>query len=115
MFSTLGWLRLSFQRYFDLTQMYMYLETPVPLSAWIWEDWAVLFSIGFAAFLAQCLLNASMFYSAAGPVALMRNLDIVCAFIWGMLWFDEIPLYLGATLIAGATGTVGVLKWLKKK
>lgn len=57
-----------------------------------------------------------MRYAAAGPVALMRNLDLVCAFAWGTIFFNETPhwnSYLGACLIAGTTGGLGVYKWFK--
>lgn len=97
-----------------LSSLYLQFETPVPLNAWTWEEWVVMVGIGVTAFMAQCLLNASLHHAPAGPVALMRNLDIVCAFLWGMLLFDEQPRwnsYVGACMISGTTGAIGIVKW----
>lgn len=74
----------------------------------------LLVSIGLTAFVGQCFLNAALMYAPAGPVSLMRNLDIVCAFLIGMFIFGETPEWtsiVGACLIGGATTTVGLFKW----
>ncbi|KAI8912647.1 hypothetical protein EDD86DRAFT_263469 [Gorgonomyces haynaldii] len=54
-------------------------------------QWIMLLGVGVSAFAAQCLLNASLQLAPAGPVALMRNLDVVGAFVLGVLFFGEIP------------------------
>jgi drug/metabolite transporter (DMT)-like permease len=74
----------------------------------------LLLSVGLLAFTAQCFLNAGLQLANAGPATLMRNLDIVFAFIFGTIFFGEIPQItsiIGGILIAGVTSTVAVIKY----
>ncbi|KAI8896812.1 hypothetical protein BC833DRAFT_621805 [Globomyces pollinis-pini] len=92
--------------------------SPIPISEWTFEQTVVLLSVGFLAFLAQCSLNKGLQLANAGPATLMRNLDIVCAFIFGIVLFGEIPQItsiIGALLIGGATAIVAFVKYLKSR
>ncbi|KAJ3370628.1 hypothetical protein GGF31_003942 [Allomyces arbusculus] len=73
----------------------------------------VLLAIGITAFGGQVLLNKGLQLARAGPGVLMRNLDVVFAFIFGITLFDERPFVtsiLGAILIVGTTVLTGVGK-----
>jgi drug/metabolite transporter (DMT)-like permease len=78
------------------------------------QDILCLIAIGLTAFTAQGFLNASLQKASAGPVALMRNLDILFAFLLGTLYFSEIPQwnsFVGAALIGATTGSIAYYKW----
>ena len=45
-------------------------------------QWAVVLGAGASAFLGQCLLNAGLQMAPVGPGTLMRNLDVVFAYIY---------------------------------
>ncbi|KAJ3062409.1 hypothetical protein HK102_008773, partial [Quaeritorhiza haematococci] len=84
-------------------------EKPVPVLEWTGKQWMYLVGMGLSAFMAQACLNAGLQLANAGPATLMRNLDIVFAFVYGILIFDETPhplSIIGATLILGATGGI---------
>ena len=54
----------------------------------------------------------------AGKGTIMRNADVVFAFILGMIVLDEYPdpwKVAGALLIVGATTALGVNKWLASR
>ncbi|KAJ3363913.1 hypothetical protein GGF32_003010 [Allomyces javanicus] len=73
----------------------------------------VLLAIGITAFGGQVLLNKGLQLARAGPGVLMRNLDVVFAFVFGITLFDERPFVtsiLGAILIVGTTVLTGIGK-----
>lgn len=73
----------------------------------------ILLVLGVTACIGQCFTNLGLQLAPAGPGTLMRNLDILFAFIYSVLIFNEIPDFysiLGAILIFGCA----VLTWLKK-
>ncbi|KAJ1340698.1 hypothetical protein BSLG_004792 [Batrachochytrium salamandrivorans] len=87
----------------------------VSVSHWTMEQWFIMFGVGAAAFVAQCFLNAGLQLANAGPATLMRNLDIVFAFIFGQVLFHETPDAMslaGALLIGLTTAAVAYTKWL---
>ncbi|TPX64535.1 hypothetical protein SpCBS45565_g05822 [Spizellomyces sp. 'palustris'] len=93
-------------------------QDAVPLGEWTRLQWLVMLSVGLSAFVAQCFLNAGLQMANAGPATLMRNLDIVFAFIFGLVFFHEVPQVtsvLGASLILAATATVAGLKWWRRR
>lgn len=95
-----------------------FLQEAVPVSAWTVMDWITVLSVGLAAYIAQCFLNAGLQLANAGPASLMRNLDIVFAFAFGLWFFHEVPTLtsiLGATIVLGATGTVAMVKWWRSR
>nr|KAJ3419802.1 hypothetical protein HK105_006483 [Polyrhizophydium stewartii] len=84
------------------------LEKPIGPEMWSAHDWAVMLGVGIMAFAAQCFLNA--------PATLMRNLDIVFAYIFGLWLFHEVPTVMsiaGALLIGLTTAGVAFVKWLR--
>ncbi|RKO86602.1 hypothetical protein BDK51DRAFT_38498, partial [Blyttiomyces helicus] len=103
----------------------------IPVSDWTPVQWVILSGVGVAAFIAQCFLNAVRVVHAdpnfhlpsqglqiapAGPATLMRNLDIVFAFVFGLYIFNEVPQVtsvIGALIILGATGAVAIIKSFK--
>lgn len=69
-----------------------------------------LFSFG-----GQILLTLSLQLEQAGPVAIARSADIVFAFIWQVLFFQEIPnVYslAGAFLVTSSVILTGLRKWV---
>lgn len=71
-------------------------------------------SIGILAFLAQFCVNRGLQLVHAGPGTVMRNLDILFAFIWGVNLFHEpvqLTSIIGASLIGGATAMVAIWKF----
>ncbi|KAJ2322363.1 hypothetical protein IWW51_004225 [Coemansia sp. RSA 2702] len=77
-------------------------------------EWALLALIGGFAFVGQVLLNRGLQLAPAGPGTLMRNLDVVFAFVLGVALFGEVPSALavaGAGVIVACTVAVGLHKW----
>lgn len=69
-----------------------------------------LFSFG-----GQILLTLSLQLEQAGPVAIARSADIVFAFIWQVMFFEEIPnIYsiAGAVLVVSSVVLTGLRKWV---
>lgn len=69
-----------------------------------------LFSFG-----GQILLTLALQMEQAGPVALARSSDIVFAFIWQVLFFNEIPNAYsigGAILVLSSVVLTGLRKWV---
>ncbi|KAJ2586573.1 hypothetical protein H4R99_008417 [Coemansia sp. RSA 1722] len=78
-------------------------------------EWTVMSLVGVFAFVGQAFLNRGLQLAPAGPGTLMRNLDVVFAFIFGIALFDEVPDWIsvaGATVIVGCTVAMGAHKWL---
>ncbi|CAG4933620.1 unnamed protein product [Colias eurytheme] len=65
-------------------------------------------------YLGQILLTMSLQMEQAGPVAIARSADIVFAFFWQVMFFDEIPSkysVCGAVLVLSSVLLVGIRKW----
>ncbi|XP_045503499.1 solute carrier family 35 member G1 [Colias croceus] len=65
-------------------------------------------------YLGQILLTMSLQMEQAGPVAIARSADIVFAFLWQVMFFDEIPSkysVCGAVLVLSSVLLVGIRKW----
>jgi len=80
-------------------------------------DWVIHILIAVSGFIGQCLLNKSIQLCAAGPGTMLRNLDVVFAFIIGIIILDEIPKWnsvVGALAIIGCSICMGIRK-LKPK
>ncbi|KAJ1936359.1 hypothetical protein FBU59_005078 [Linderina macrospora] len=78
-------------------------------------EWTVMGMVGTFAYLGQVLLNRGLQLAPAGPGTLMRNMDVVFAFLFGITLFDEVPDWisvLGAVVIVGCTIAMGLHKWL---
>lgn len=68
-----------------------------------------LFSFG-----GQILLTLALQMEQAGPVAIARSADIVFAFFWQVLFFNEIPNKYsvgGAILVTSSVLLTGLRKW----
>lgn len=76
---------------------------------------SLLLLVGTTAVVGQCLLNRGLQLCRAGPATLMRNVDVVFAYIYGIFIFNEIPSLIslfGALLIITCTLSMGLKKWL---
>lgn len=65
-------------------------------------------------YLGQVLLTMSLQMEQAGPVAIARSADIVFAFFWQIMFYNEIPSrysILGAFLVLSSVMLVGLRKW----
>ncbi|KAL1454092.1 hypothetical protein WDU94_010378 [Cyamophila willieti] len=65
-------------------------------------------------FAGQILLTLSLQMEQAGPVSIARSADIVFAFIWQVLFFQETPnvfSVLGAVLVTSCVILTGLRKW----
>ncbi|ORX91035.1 hypothetical protein K493DRAFT_229058 [Basidiobolus meristosporus CBS 931.73] len=81
-------------------------------------DWVGLSVISVSAFVGQGLLNYGLQLAPSGPATLMRNFDIVFAFIFGITIFKEIPAMnslLGTGLILCSTIGMGIKKWAGRR
>lgn len=77
------------------------------------DRWMVLV-LGIFSFLGQVLLTISLQIEQAGPVALARSADIVFAFIWQIIFFNEVPnsySIIGALLVTSSVILTGLKKW----
>jgi drug/metabolite transporter (DMT)-like permease len=80
------------------------------------ELWLLLFGVGFAAFLGQLMLNRGLQLAPAGPGTMMRNLDVVFAFVFDITLLHHVPAwtsFVGASLIVSVALFNGLAKWRK--
>ncbi|KAJ2398782.1 hypothetical protein GGI23_003039 [Coemansia sp. RSA 2559] len=81
-------------------------------------EWAVMAMVGVFAFFGQVLLNRGLQLAPAGPGTLMRNLDVVFAFLFGITLFGEIPDWIsvsGSVVIISCTVAMGLRKWIESR
>lgn len=72
-------------------------------------------ALGVFSFLGQILLTLALQVEQAGPVALARSSDIVFAFIWQIIFFNETPnrySLIGAALVIISVVLTALRKWL---
>ncbi|KAI5695685.1 hypothetical protein M8J75_001885 [Diaphorina citri] len=65
-------------------------------------------------FAGQILLTLSLQLEQAGPVSIARSADIVFAFVWQVLFFQEVPnvfSVVGAILVTSCVILTGLRKW----
>ncbi|ORY04723.1 hypothetical protein K493DRAFT_141409, partial [Basidiobolus meristosporus CBS 931.73] len=77
-------------------------------------QWTYLVMVGLTAFAGQAMLTKGLQLCPVGPGTLMRNIDVIFAFLFGILIFHETPNVFtisGATLIIGSTVALGLRKW----
>jgi len=80
-------------------------------------DWIIYGFIGISAFLGQYLLHQGIQHCTSGSGTLLRNLDVVFSFIFGMIFFGEIPGWnsiLGSLMIVGSNLMMGFKQYLQK-
>ncbi|XP_046454519.1 solute carrier family 35 member G1-like [Daphnia pulex] len=67
-------------------------------------------------FAGQILLTMALQHEQAGPVAIARSADVVFAFIWQVIFLNEIPGWIsliGALLVTTSVLLTGVRKWVE--
>ncbi|TDP75362.1 DMT family transporter [Bradymonas sediminis] len=80
-----------------------------------WE-WPMLAALGLVTFIAQVAMTRGLSLEPAGRATSISYLQVVFAFVWGMLLFQEFPDPLsiaGALLILAST--VGVARWRSRR
>lgn len=78
-------------------------------------DRILIVALALFSFGGQILLTLALQLEQAGPVALARSSDIVFAFIWQVLFFNEIPnaySVAGAFLVMSSVVLTGLRKWV---
>ncbi|KAJ8939343.1 hypothetical protein NQ318_005704 [Aromia moschata] len=78
-------------------------------------DRYLIVALALFSFLGQILLTLALQMEQAGPVAIARSSDIVFAFVWQVLFFDEIPNKYsigGAVLVMSSVLLTGLRKWI---
>ncbi|KAJ2744070.1 hypothetical protein GGI20_003265 [Coemansia sp. BCRC 34301] len=85
-----------------------------PVTSW---EWTLMAALGAFSFAGQVLLNRGLQLAPTGPATLMRNLDVVFAFVLGITLFAEMPdlvSIIGAVLIACSDGC-GFCGWALRR
>ena len=76
------------------------LSLPAAWSVWVWPDvwgWCILIGVGVVTQIAQVLMTRGLHLEEASRATMMTYLQVVFAFIWGVMLFGEVP-----TLLSGA-------------
>lgn len=97
--------------------MILFFEQDSLTNPWSVPSVIIQLSIGVLAFVAQSFLNQGLQLVPAGPGTLMRNLDIVFAFIFGIIFFNEHASWLsivGSCLISGTTAIAAMINFYSK-
>ncbi|KAF4531657.1 hypothetical protein B566_EDAN018104 [Ephemera danica] len=79
------------------------------------KDRLLIVALALFSFGGQILLTVALQVEQAGPVALARTADIVFAFVWQVLFFNEVPnrySISGAILVTSSVLLTGLRKWL---
>lgn len=79
------------------------------------QDRLLVIALGIFSFGGQILLTLALQIEQAGPVAIARSSDIVFAFFWQIIFFNEIPNKYsvgGALLVTSSVLITGFRKWL---
>lgn len=72
-------------------------------------------ALGIFSFSGQMLLTIASQLEEAGLVAIARTVDVVFAFIWQIIFFNEIPnifSIVGAILVTSSVVMIGLRKWM---
>lgn len=78
-------------------------------------DRYLIVALALFSFLGQILLTVALQMEQAGPVSIARSSDIVFAFIWQVMFFNEIPNKYsvgGAILVMSSVVLIGLRKWI---
>lgn len=78
------------------------------------ENRFLLLALGIFSFFGQILLTISLKLEEAGVISITRSTTIVFAFIWQVIFFNQIPCFysiFGALLIIGSVGLNALKKW----
>jgi drug/metabolite transporter (DMT)-like permease len=78
--------------YFSLAGTVGALPITVPVFTWpFWWEWLVLAGIGIVTQIAQIYMTRGLHLEEAGRATAVGYLQLVFAFLWGMLFFAEFP------------------------
>lgn len=72
-------------------------------------------ALGLFSFAGQMLLTIATQLEEAGLVAIARTVDVVFAFIWQIIFFNEVPSIfsvIGALLVTSSVVLIGLRKWM---
>jgi len=72
-------------------------------------------ALGVFSFSGQMLLTIAAQLEEAGLVAIARTVDVVFAFVWQIIFFDEVPnifSIIGAVLVISSVVLIGLRKWM---
>lgn len=78
-------------------------------------DRYLIVALAVFSFLGQILLTIALQIEQAGPVAIARSTDIIYAFIWQVLFFEEVPnrfSIIGSILVMSSVILTGLRKWV---
>lgn len=78
------------------------------------ENRFLILALGVFSFWGQILLTISLKLEEAGVISITRSTTIVFAFIWQVIFFNQIPCFysiFGALLIIGSVGLNALKKW----
>ncbi|ENN72564.1 hypothetical protein YQE_10904, partial [Dendroctonus ponderosae] len=78
-------------------------------------DRYLIVALAVFSFLGQILLTIALQLEQAGPVAIARSTDIIYAFIWQVLFFEEVPnrfSIIGSILVMSSVILTGLRKWV---
>lgn len=84
------------------------LSLPAVVGVWqtpTWPQLGVLLCVGVATQLGQLYMTRGLHLETAGRASMVSYLQILFAFTWGMLFFDEVPDFFslaGTVLVVGA-------------
>ncbi|ORX79146.1 hypothetical protein BCR32DRAFT_234457 [Anaeromyces robustus] len=81
-------------------------------------DWLIHIVIGVSAFVSQCLFNRGLQFCSTGPGTMMGNLNIVFAYIFGIIILGEIPKWnsiIGTLIIICSSIGMGIKYFIKKE
>lgn len=79
------------------------------------KDRLLVVALALFSFSGQILLTLALQMEQAGPVAIARSADIVFAFLWQVIFFNEIPnrySIVGAILVTSSVLLTGLRKWI---
>ncbi|CAG9861602.1 unnamed protein product [Phyllotreta striolata] len=78
-------------------------------------DRYLIVALAVFSFLGQILLTLALQMEQAGPVAIARSSDIVFAFVWQVMFFNEVPNMFsvgGAVLVLSSVLLIALRKWV---
>ncbi|XP_066255664.1 solute carrier family 35 member G1 [Euwallacea similis] len=78
-------------------------------------DRYLIVALAVFSFLGQILLTIALQMEQAGPVAIARSTDIIYAFIWQVIFFNEVPnrfSIIGTVLVMSSVILTGLRKWV---
>jgi drug/metabolite transporter (DMT)-like permease len=82
------------------------------------SEWMVLLALTLISFVDQTLSNAGAQLAPAGLSTLVRNIEIISAYVFGIALFHEQPnvlSFVGGFIVLSSVGGIVLWKWFKSK